>query len=339
MNYRVFILFSLIGNMAFAVNELPQNIEIANNSARAINLNLTVPEYTKAIVHMTQLSSKLKIIIDSQGMLHAAILNDSAAEIKEAVAMGAKINQTNNNKTPLLWAVLLKKENAVDALLELGAKPDKPLVQYAISLNAIRIASLLVLKGGIEINNGYNYGASNDQLLTLINIAIRMGDFDSANLLLKNGCAIPCVIDILLKFSSNPVAAAEVIQTAISRGYNVNNIWEASIKGPRSSAVSESLYDEQILELFTSKGANPNAVIDMNSPHRCSGGLFTWTPLFKAIESGKASAVRVLLDAKADVNQKANPISHLGSFTPLSWAIYKGMDDIVALLLEYDANL
>ena len=70
-------------------------------------------------------------------MLHNAILNDSSAEIKEAVRLGANINQAKQNKSPLLWAVLLRKAGAVEALLRLGAVADNICSAYAIRSSCV----------------------------------------------------------------------------------------------------------------------------------------------------------------------------------------------------------
>ena len=42
-------------------------------------------------------------------MLHDAILNDSAEDIRQAVQSGANVNLGKDGKAPLLWAVLLKR--------------------------------------------------------------------------------------------------------------------------------------------------------------------------------------------------------------------------------------
>ena len=274
-------------------------------------------------------------------MLHDAILNDSLDQVKEAVILGANINQPKEQKLPLLWAVLLRKTDAVEALLDLGAKPDKALVQYAISLHASKIACLLVIKGNIDLNTLYYEDDQNNQS-TLMRILLRRGDFDTAtflacrNLELKNDDAVTAddslVSAIVKNYSKNPLAARTFIQAIINHGWNVNNIWQMTKRCEPS--LLNAFYNGEVLRIFTERGANPNTIIDMNHPSRVSGGNFTWTPLFRAIEIGNVSAVRVLLNAKADVNLKANPISSLGLFTPLSWAIHKGMGDIVAIVIK-----
>gem|GEM_PF-5937066 len=77
---------------------------------------------------------------DPQNMLQAAILNDSKEGVEKAVRIGADINenigsQSSNKQTPLLMAYSIKHQNAVQALLGAGAKPDENLLKKAFVQN------------------------------------------------------------------------------------------------------------------------------------------------------------------------------------------------------------
>jgi len=57
-----------------------------------------------------------------------------------------------------------------------------------------------------------------------------------------------------------------------------------------------------------------------------------------ACRCGKKEVVELLINNGADVNQKANPYNR-GLVTPLSFAISQGRQDIVNILLTYEASL
>ena len=284
--------------------------------------------------------------INIQEMLHNAILNDSSAEIKEAVRLGANINETKQNKSPLLWAVLLRKTDAVDALLDLGAKPDKTLVQHAIDLQAFRIACILVIRGNLDANNLYFFEhqhRSNSHMANLMRILIMNHHLDLADYLAQERpeFIVNCdtlVKELATKFEFNRAIAAKLLQAIINRGYNVNNIWTLSEGGNRTSLIS-GIYNPGVLSLFIAGGANPNTIIDINYPRPISGGDWKITPLLKAIDLCNTPAARILINAGADVNQRGNPFSHQQPMTPLAYAIQRGAADIVPLLLERGADL
>lgn len=87
-----------------------------------------------------------------QQMLHNAIMNNSAEEVRKAFNLGAFINCGIDGKASLLWAVLLKRSNAVEELLKCGANTniiylDQPLVEHSIKLDDWESACLLAKYG------------------------------------------------------------------------------------------------------------------------------------------------------------------------------------------------
>ena len=100
MNQRYLSLFLLSSVFASFSNTPDQVINIANNTNQLLSLNLTVPEYTAAVITMTKLKS-------AQEMLHQAILDNSAEGIKKAVTAGADVNLYRDGKSPLLWQCYL----------------------------------------------------------------------------------------------------------------------------------------------------------------------------------------------------------------------------------------
>ena len=282
-----------------------------------------------------------------QDLLHRAIANDSLEGLQDAIRAiraGASVHTLKDNKSPLLWAVLLRKENAVETLLNLGAIADKGLVQHAIDLRAYRIACLLAIKGNINANELYFYDNQRRQdSTTLMRILIINNQHEYADYLAQEKPEFISNCDTLVKeiatrFDNNRVISTRLIQAIIQRGYNVNNIWTLTEGGNRTALIT-GIYNPHLLRLFIAARANPNIVIDINYPRTISGGSWTITPLLKTIDLCNTEAARILINAGADVNQRGNISSHQQPSTPLAYAIQRGAAEIVQMLLERGANL
>ena len=212
----------------------------------------------------------------AQELLHQAILNDSIEEIREVVHVGVDVNQERDGRTPILLAVLLKKSNAVEALLECGAELNPIIIKHAVNMGVnskekdkiVKIA-LMIVRSGVDISNFMN-----DYMKVAMN----------------------CVHS-LYRFPDDRRIALDLIQELIDRGYDVNRAWYVGrIQG---NVVYASLKEQ--VELLIKNGANPN--FDF-------GGK---TPLVQIIQGGHLAAVEFLLDSGADINQKVSgktPLSH-----------------------------
>ena len=135
-----------------------------------------------------------------------------------------------------------------------------------------------------------------------------------------------CVSPELYKDSPNYSVVSEIILETIRRGYKFNDIW--------SDPNNYNFY-EALKFLIQNEGANPNHVFVMTY-FSCGSAC---TPLATAAFYGYKEAVKMLLDAGADINQKASQCPSAGIKTPLSWAIDQGKADIVELLIERGASL
>lgn len=328
MNQRCLSLFLLSSVFASFANTPDQVINIANNTNHPLGVNLTIPEHTAAVITMTKLKS-------AQEMLHQAIFDNSAEGIKKAVTAGADVNLYRDGKSPLLWAVLLKRTNAVAALLECDAdvKCEDNLVIISLKLRDVKSALLLVKKGADFLTCDENdTGHPNDPKIIPMHYALE--------LLKKNE-----QLNILLEFIQEmlnqgfrtkylePFAASmkgylhkhtfeqERISRAMSGAQGFVDaieriLWEYAIKNSESSV---NLKD------FIKRGANPNH------------GIGSGSPLKLAIQEDKKIAIKVLLDAGADINTEI--LVHNIKHTPLSYALSLGKSDIVEILVSYGANL
>lgn len=213
----------------YAINEQSvQTIEVINNSnqclhmtanspAHALRLDQSVPAHTKSLV--ISVLSKLSL---SQDMLHGAILSDSAEKIRTAAHAGANINQPKDGKSPLLWAILLSRYNAIETLLHLGASIDDVCGEQAIKMQDAKSLLLLV-----------KYGYPNldiKKVSGIISLFINRNKFD---------------------------IACELIRELINHGYNIDDFWGTAI----TLAYYNPNDGLEIIRFLLSRGANLNYMI------------------------------------------------------------------------------
>ena len=239
--------------------------------------------------------------------LHNAIMNDSPNDVRQALEWGADKEHGKDNLSPLLWAVLAKKSNAVEELLKHNVHTDTiytgdNLVHHAMNREDIKSAILLV-KAGADFSENATFTPGYYTLMERV----------------------------LMLFSSNPATrnnCLEFLQELINRGYDLNSAnYRMNALYKCLSCVPEKI----LLEFFIRNGVNTNQLITIDQGR-------SWTPLFKAIDINNVTVVKILLDAGADVNQKAAPDSLLQM--PLFFAINRrSIDEIVSLLIERGASL
>jgi len=228
-------------------------------------------------------------------MLFAAILNDSASEVRQAILCGADVNIGRDGKAPILWAVLLKKGQAVEELVKCGA-------------------NLNVMHSGQHL--------------------IHLADIQTVVLFIKNGANLGLNTGIGMMERAILGNQIELIQLLIDRGWNIHDNTINDRKSPTSSVWQRAMGSEEIVKLFIKNGVNPSQLI-----HNASLIGQTLTPLHIAICCSNKNMVKVLLEAGADINQKASPEPQSGMETPLSFAIRKGAMEIAELLLSNGAKL
>lgn len=242
--------------------------------------------------------------------LYKGILNDSAEEIKQSIQAGANINQVKDGKPLIVLAILLKKSNAVKALLEYDINVNtvylgKKILHHAMNLGDIQ-SSILLLKKGAD------FVGSLEENKNIMDAAIESNALELVQELINRGWDI-----------HNSIESYE----SYSKGKHLTNIWWNIIKHEGSK--------KELLSLFLNNGLNPNQVI-------CHAGKkkgASWTPLLLAIERHNLTAIKMLLEAGADINKKACPhYFKVEQHSPLSYAITVKNPAIIDFLIQRGAQ-
>ena len=356
------VVFLLLQLSSIALSK-DQTIEVVNSSNATLTLEHGVPVYSKAFI-------ALKKIDPLQYQLNRAILNDSPEEIRDAVNAGANIHQPKIGKAPLLIAVLLKRANAVEALLKCGATVetehdlDETLARYAAKLGDFKSACILlkkILSGKDPCYLPHKRGRfiwllqesiaqrdpkSTVYLLRQSSSFFGKDEWKSASKkewILKDAIAMDDIFKLLDYVHGKEDLPVElilpIIQELIDHGYEVDTIWND--KGKHGN-IQHILYRyADIVELFIKNGANPNYKIALPR-HPNQEQQFTY-PIFHALNAGNKTVTEVLIDSGAYLDQttsahKCSQCCH-GEKTPLAMAVNHGLADIVELLVAHDAKL
>jgi hypothetical protein len=143
----------LIGSLccATASDNRIGSAHIVNDTDHTLNAEIGIPKRCQADVTITK--------IDAQEALFKAIRKDSVQGVRNAVRDGADVDQMIQDKTPLMWAIMLKRVKAATELIHLGATVDvgsmrmiqkiqnkAPLV-WAVSLNRLQVAPEILQPG------------------------------------------------------------------------------------------------------------------------------------------------------------------------------------------------
>lgn len=266
--------------------------------------------------------------IDStaQETLHSAIVNNSSADIVKAIQQGADVNMGIGNQPPLLLAVLLGKNEPVKTLLNNGANPNinylgKPLVIYVIKMPNFQLA-LSMLNKNITLTEN-----DKSEIINYILFQMPYGLTDTTlNIIKKLG------YDLRINFNS--------LDLTKNKWYSLlfNNFGHLTLVSPGD------------ISIFLNNGANPNQIFTLSDNT-------TWTPLllvmnnyFKAYNKNNVvnasylqatqTAITVLLNNGADINQQTTPGEPGKKESPLSYALSNDKSgEIIDFLIKKGASL
>ena len=214
-----------------------------------------------------------------------AVKRGDTATVRSLVTSGADVNaSTPDGSTALHWAVHLDHDAVVEILLASGASPDTasrygvtPLALAAENGNAAIIEELLTAGAAVD--------TAPAEADPPIMIAARTGAPEALKMLLAHG-ASPHVRNargqtpLMWAAVQNYGVAAEIL---IAAGARVDARTTDGEDGAARLAVKKADYD-------------------LGGPSTTSPPATAFTPLLWAVRAGASDAVRVLLDAGADVN-------------------------------------
>jgi ankyrin repeat protein len=319
----------LIGSLccATASDNRIGSAHIVNDTDHTLNAEIGISTRGQADVTITN--------IDAQEALRKAILQDSAQDVRNAVHVGADVNQKIQNKTPLMWAVLLDRIQVAPELLQLGAVVDTECVRAAVKL-CRAIAPVLVKHWSttahvlgdserLKAARGFVGNARNPVLaLECVKALLKEGD-------VLDRCDWNEIISRNVECANDKASVLALIKEAAVHVADIGDLWGVALYLGRWDSHS----CEEAVKFLLARGANPNRAFE----GEC-------TPLYLAVcECFNTNIARLLLAAGADVNKTCQRSScSCDNRSILSSVIYGGGDDlkkreIATLLLEYGAEL
>jgi ankyrin repeat protein len=242
-----------------------------------------------------------------------AAMHHDVAAVRALLAQKADVNAPQpDGATALMWGVRANDPELVDLLLAAGgnvkaANRDGATALYQASENGNAAIIERLLRAGADVNGAFLSTGE-----TALMEASRTGNVEALKVLLDHGA------DVNARESLRGTTAlmwaaseghAEVIRILVEQGADIN----AQSKQEKAAGYGT---------------AGPGAKIPENLQ---SGGL---TPLLFAVRQGSFESVRVLSEAKADVDKTSGDGS-----SPLLVAVLNGRYDIAKYLIDKGANV
>jgi hypothetical protein len=318
----------LIGSLccATASDNRIGSAHIVNGVDHMLNVEIGISTRGQADVIITN--------IDAQEALFKAIRKDSVQGVRDAVRDGADVNQKIQDKTPLMWAVLLYRLQVTPELLQLGAVVDTECVCVAIKMRR-SVAPVLVKHWNNEayaqdttrlLSEIWNFIEGTDRNPTVALECVRELIKKGVPLLFYVGKGFVSETIKNVVYASNKEWILELIKEVAVQGADIRGLWYAAL----CLGSVDADYGEEAAKFLLALGVDFNKV--------------SWgsTPLYQAAcEFQNKRIVQLLLAAGVDINEPADPFY---GQTVLSSLIYQGFHDakkqeMIELLLKYGAEL
>lgn len=253
-----------------------------------------------------------------QDCLKTAIMHDSPEEIDQAMLTGADINKKIAGIEPVLMAVMLKKNGALECMLKLGC--DAKISHQGRSLAHIAAMADDPKSATLLIKYGAGFRGNIDQTKNMMDYAIWGSLYGRERLCYSE------LIQELINQGWDIAYNTHGYNGCCSLNEKITNVWWDAI---------QPYHGTETIKLLLKNKANPNQIIYNNGFKGAS-----WTPLLLAIEKNNNEAVKILIEAGANVNQSALPRWFtIERHTPLSYALRVGNTQAVELLISYGSTL
>ncbi len=247
--------------------------------------------------------------------LHYAALYGHLKMIKFLVAEGADINAPDNTGVrPLQYARMRRQWLAVEALLELDARPDD--LNDAVNAGDVARIQDLVAHGA-DVNAPNLFG-------TPLHLAAATGQTWIAWMLIDAGADLEAEGDPgrahplhLAALSNHPATAALLIE----RGADLD---ARNVEGRTPLSVAAAYGNVAVAETLLAAGSDP----------RAPDTVYRDMPIHWAAQSGSVEMVELLLSFGVDINARSG---HEGE-PPLHYAMCAGNSEMVQFLVDNGAD-
>jgi ankyrin repeat protein len=235
-------------------------------------------------------------LLSGETPLMTAARAGNVSVVRQLLAKGAEVNAKEHEylQTALMWATAQKHADVVEALLESHADVNARAKSY---VQTVKFTPEQGSKNVYDIQQG-GY--------TPILFAARVGDLESAKLLLKAGANIN---DVPPYGTSVLVLAAHSGHSELAK-YLLDQGADPNLAGAGYSALHVAIvrHDRKLVADLVAAGADPNAKVQKGSPsRRQSGDVYispSWigaTPIWLAARYSEGGMMRVLAAKGADV--------------------------------------
>ncbi|WP_375316490.1 ankyrin repeat domain-containing protein [Wolbachia endosymbiont (group A) of Colletes cunicularius] len=272
--------------------------------------------------------------------LHMAAGRGHDSVVKVLLNNGAKINvKDNKNRTPLELSVAHGHLQVVKMLLQykkvdmnIKGNDNWTVLHIASQESNLEMVKYLIAEGS-DIN------AKNASGSKPIHIAAREGHRDTVEFFLSKGLSVndPGAANQTLLHYAAMKGQLEVVKYLISEGADVN-AQDANGLSPVHIAANFGYKD--VIEVLLKNGAIYNGIdkfsrkpLEMAKGKNVINLLASTEKLFKAVKHNNSVEVESCIEVGASVNAK-----NADSGTPLHYAVWKGYDAIVNVLLQNKAD-
>jgi uncharacterized protein len=259
--------------------------------------------------------------------LATAVANRDAAAIRALLAQKVDVNAPDALGTPALhWAVRLDDIDLARLLLSTGADA-KLANRYGVTPLALAVSSGNPALVRVLLDAGADPNAVDPAAETMLMIAARVGAADAVRALLDKGAVVD-TRDKTYQQTALMVAVREnhpaVVQMLIERGADVN-------AKTRTGGTPNWVLPNSVPGFGHGIGIVRGGLPPRGSRQPITGSL---SPLLYAARDGRLEPAKLLLAAKADIEQ-----SDANGITPLLMAIVNNRVEVAKFLIETGANI